>query len=723
MNRGLAGLAFILPLAVPAAALAQAEPPVPPPADQSAPPPPAQTTPAQTAPAITVTATQLDEGRQTIQPSLGASTYDFTPNTIATVPLGQQAPLNQVLLRAPGVAQDSFGQIHVRGDHGNLQYRLDGVQLPEGMSLFTNALATQYANKMSLITGALPAQYGFRTAGIIDITLKSGRTNPGAEASMTLGSYNWQQPSASYGGSSGASDWFVTGQFMHNDIGIENPASTTYPLHDTTDQWHALGKASHIIGENTRVSFVLGGAQARFQIPQLQGVMPSFSVLGNSTSNSAALDQRQWENNYFGILSLQTHYAAADFQVSLFGRYSSLYYQPDPMGDLMFNGISPWANRKSLATGAQGDGSWKVADDHTLRGGFLVQRERATTLTNAQVLGVDDTGTPLNDLPVGISFASDQIGWLYGVYLQDEWKVTPTVTINFGTRFDAYSYAIAENQLSPRLNVVWQPNDWLTAHAGYSRYFSPPPLAQINGSAIAATLGTTAAPAVTTNDPVRAERADYFDAGFQLKPLSGLTVGFDAFYKIGQNLLDEGQFGAPIFLTSFNYAGANIKGWELTASYDEGPWSVYGNLAWSQAYGTSINSSQFNFGADELAFIAQNYIYLDHDQSWTASAGASYTFNREGEWGTRLGADFIYGNGLRKTVVTPNDSAVPSYAVLNLSLAQQIAIKGTRGAQLRLDVLNVLDTTYQLRDGTGVGVGAPQYGMRRAFLVTLNQKF
>src|SRR5215470_15903356 len=104
MKRELAGLAFILALAVPAAALAQAQPPAQSPADQTVP-----TTPAQTAPAITVTATQLDEGRQTIQPSLGASTYDFTPNTIATVPLGQQAPLNQVLLRAPGVVQDSFG--------------------------------------------------------------------------------------------------------------------------------------------------------------------------------------------------------------------------------------------------------------------------------------------------------------------------------------------------------------------------------------------------------------------------------------------------------------------------------------------------------------------------------------------------------------------------------------------------------------------------------------
>ena len=107
-------------------------------------------TPADDSPLeITVTAKRLDEGRQSIQPSLGASTYDFTPSTIATIPLGQQAPLNQVLLRAPSVVQDSFGQIHVRGDHGNLQYRLDGVQLPEGMSLFSNALATPPASSTS----------------------------------------------------------------------------------------------------------------------------------------------------------------------------------------------------------------------------------------------------------------------------------------------------------------------------------------------------------------------------------------------------------------------------------------------------------------------------------------------------------------------------------------------------------------------------------------------
>src|SRR5689334_19531797 len=95
-------------------------------------PAPAQTPPTQVLPGVTVTATQLDEVRGSIQPSLGASRFDFTPNVVDTIPQGAQAPIGQVLLRAPGVAQDSFGQLHVRGDHGNLQYRLDGVQLPEG---------------------------------------------------------------------------------------------------------------------------------------------------------------------------------------------------------------------------------------------------------------------------------------------------------------------------------------------------------------------------------------------------------------------------------------------------------------------------------------------------------------------------------------------------------------------------------------------------------------
>ncbi len=133
---------------------------------------------------LDVISRRLDVARQQIQPSLGASVYDFTPQALEIIPRGAERPAHEVLLRAPGVAQDSFGQIHLRGEHANVQYRLNGVELPEGLSVFGQALISRFANSISLITGALPAQYGFQTAGVVDIQTKTGITNPGFVVSM-----------------------------------------------------------------------------------------------------------------------------------------------------------------------------------------------------------------------------------------------------------------------------------------------------------------------------------------------------------------------------------------------------------------------------------------------------------------------------------------------------------------------------------------------------------
>ena len=136
------------------------------------------------------------------------------PEALETIPQGENAPLNQVLLQMPGVAQDSFGQIHVRGEHANVQFRINGVQLPEGLSVFGQALETRFARSISLLTGALPAQYGFQTAGVLDIQTKTGLTNPGFGSHMYGGSFNWLQPSFEYGGHEGPVDWFLTGDYL-----------------------------------------------------------------------------------------------------------------------------------------------------------------------------------------------------------------------------------------------------------------------------------------------------------------------------------------------------------------------------------------------------------------------------------------------------------------------------------------------------------------------------
>jgi hypothetical protein len=171
-------------------------------AESPTPTPPSGTT-SITLDTVEIISEQLDIARLQIQPSLGASTYYFGPEALETIPQGENAPLNQVILQMPAVAQDSFGQIHVRGEHANVQFRINGVELPEGLSVFGQALETRFARSVSLLTGALPAQYGFFTAGVLDIQTKTGLTNPGFALTMYGGSFNWLEPSFEYGGHEG----------------------------------------------------------------------------------------------------------------------------------------------------------------------------------------------------------------------------------------------------------------------------------------------------------------------------------------------------------------------------------------------------------------------------------------------------------------------------------------------------------------------------------------
>src|ERR1019366_6006739 len=289
------------------------------------------------------------------------------------------------------------------------------------------------------------------------------------------------------------------------------------------------------------------------------------------------------------VLSLQKHTDRGDLQVSLFNRTSTLRFSPDWVGDLLFNGIAQQAARQDVATGGQADGSWRLNERPTLRAGFLAQIEQATANTTSSVLPVDASGNPTTDRPINITDSLRNSGELYGIYIQDEWRLTPTLTLNYGLRFDAVEQYTHESQVSPRVNLVWQPADGTTMHIGYARYFVPPPYEAVTSATIAKFLGTTAAPSVTLDNTVRAERSDYFDAGISQVAIPGLTVGIDAYYKQSKNLIDEGQFGAPIILTAFNYARGEQSGIELTASYDRGPLSLYGNLAWSRAVGKTIN--------------------------------------------------------------------------------------------------------------------------------------
>lgn len=679
---------------------------------------------------LDVIAKQLDIARTQIEPRLGATVYDFGRQAIETQPQGDNAPLNQLLLQAPGVAQDSFGQIHVRGDHANLQFRLNGVQLPEGINVFGQTLQTRLAQSVALITGALPAQYGLRTAGIIDIQTKTGTLDPGGSFTLYGGSQSWFQPSAEFGGRVGQIDYYVTGEVLHNAIGIENPTSSFNAVHDISTQPRGFAYISGIIDPNTRLTAILGASRSQFQIPNIPGLIPGMGLTVNGITdfNAADLNQNQRQITEYAIFTLQKRAGPVDFALSGFTRYSSVFFNTgDPLGPILFNGIAPNAYRRSIATGTQGDGSWRISPEHTLRSGFYIQGERSTFNTNSSVLPVDDMGMQTTDQPISILDSGGKTGWLYSYYLQDEWKIVPTVTVNFGARFDLVDEFAHEHQLSPRVNVVWQPTDTTTLTAGYSRYFVPPPFELVAQPTIGLFANTTAAPTITQDTTSKAERDHYFDIGGSQIILPGLKAGVDAYYKLANDLLDEGQFGAPILLTPFNYHHGLVKGVEVLLSYDIEDWSFYGNFAASKALGKGITSAQFNFMPEEFAYIGSHYIHLDHDQTYTYAAGIKY---RLPTTRTLFSADLIAGSGLRATNpggvaagAIPNGNSRPSYQQVNLSIVQPVDTGIYKGLELRFDVINLFDQIYQIRNGSGVGVGNPQFGPRRTFLAGLTQRF
>jgi outer membrane receptor protein involved in Fe transport len=669
-----------------------------------------------TAEQVVVTSQELDISREQIVPSLGATRYTVGPDRLDSQAQGESAPFNQTILRFPGVAQDSFGQLHVRGEHANLQYRIDDVLLPESIPGFGQELATRFADSISLMTGALPAQFGFRTTGVIDIHTKNGAVFTGSEASIYAGSFDTIMESFERGGVIGKFSYYVTESYLHDGIGVENPTRSSSPIHDDTDQYKFFGYFSDIIDETSRVTLLVGANHSDFEIPNNPGQKPAFNDMGRSTFNSAKLDENQSEDSEYEILTYQKNAGDLNFQASIFNRFSSILFRPDNVGDLIFNGVASRVDRDILSNGVELDSSYKLNNEHTLRAGFIFTEQHATIDTATLVFPVDANGNQTSTTPQNIVDNHDKYGYFYGFYLQDEWKPFEQLTINFGGRLDFVNAFADENQLSPRLNVVYKPWDSTTLHAGYARYFTPPPLEAVPQSTIAKFTGTTNESAITKDSAVTAERAHYFDAGLTQKIMEGFNVGLDGFYKSSHSTLDEGQFGQALILSSFNYKRGEIYGGEFTSSYDHGPFSAYGNLAYEWARGTQWSSAQFLFAPDEFAFVKNHWIFLDHDQRFTGSAGASYTWN---DW--KITSDFLYGNGLRHAFV--NSRKLPAYETINASLQRRIKITEKTAVTVRFDVVNILDKIYELRDGSGIGVGAPQFGQRRGFYGTIAYDF
>jgi outer membrane receptor protein involved in Fe transport len=730
--------------------------------------PPATVSPAQQ---VTEQNESFDAARSSLFTTTGTTSDTLSHAAIEALPQGTNAPVERVLLQAPGVSQDSAasGLFHIRNDHANAQFRINGIMLPDGVTGFSSIFDTGFVGSLSLVTGALPAEYGMRTTGLIDITTRNDVFNNSGSVSYYGGSRGTIEPSFDYGGTAGNNcpavksgsgaaanencwlgvQYYFSGRYLQTTEGIENPLPTLNAIHDFSQQEKGFAYMSTFVDPYTRLSLIAGTSTSSFQIPNVPGapVSPAITtpVLGVSSFNSAQLNENQTEDTQFSVLALQRSVNGFDGQISYFTRYDNLHFTPDPVGDLLLNGIASDISRVSYTNGVQGDASYEINPAHTVRTGFTVSGEQSW---------VDNTSLVQNDAtlsPQSVTDDADKVGWLAGIYAQDEWKITDKLTMNYGARFDQMWQYVDANQLSPRVSFTYKPFADTTLHAGYARYFTPPVLVEAAPANIALFNGTSGAPPSGGTSPVLPERSHYFDAGADQKIPFGcydsagkdcttLDLGIDAYYKIAKDLLDNGTFGQALVLSGFNYAKGINEGVELSAKFHSGNFDAYGNLAVGQEKATGVVSNQYLFdnvtpladlgGMTELQYINSHWIYTDHNQFVTGSAGASYQFcgrpSGPGEpwwdsWcGTTLSTDMFYGSGLRTG--DANIGTESPYAQFNASISHEFAMPDGKPLTVRFDVVNLFDTIYQIRSGTGIGVFAPQFGPRRGYFIGISKK-
>jgi outer membrane receptor protein involved in Fe transport len=664
-----------------------------------------------------VSAKKLDHIRNKLLPGTGSSIYAFDQKDLDNLPQGSTTPLNQVLLQAPGVSQDSYGQIHVRNDHANIQYRINGIIIPEGIGGFGQAFDTHFADKINLLTGALPAQYGYRTAGVIDIQTKNGAFENVANSEVTVGSHATKAVNQEFSGSKGRFNYYLDAGYLENNLGLEAPTSSYKAIHDFTRQDKQFGYFSYLLNPTTRLGLIVANSTGNFEIPNTPGQKPDDELYSGSNFLSDNLNQKQAESNDYVVASLTgTSSLDVDYQLAAFRRFSKLKYYPDVNGELMFNKVASKIANTAESRGLQSDFSYQLNDNNILRSGFSFSQELAQSKRSVWAFPTEDEDKGNDINPINISDDSKNKANIYGLYLQNEWQASPKLTINYGARFDIARGFINDQHLSPRIGTVYSLTEKTKIHAGYANYFTLPPTELVSSTNLSQYDNTTNQVDTKQNDKVKAETVDYYDLGISHQLTSNLNLGLDGYYKNIHNLLDEGQFGEALILTPFNYQKAKIYGIELSANYHKDNLSSYVNLAIQKAKATKVASGQYLFQQVDLDYIANHYIHLDHEQSYVLSFGLSYLFKQ-----THYNLDGIYGSGLRKG--DNNTGNMTPYTQFNFSVNREFNLPIINKFNARFAIVNLLDNVYQIHNDTGIGVGASQYGPRRSYYLTISKSF
>jgi outer membrane receptor protein involved in Fe transport len=677
-----------------------------------------QSAPAVELPPIIIEGARTPSGGPSVSPT-GANSYGITASDIENLPGGQNTPISDILTQMPGVAIDQNQQIHIRNTEGpQFQYNINGILVPFDINTnppFLTMFNSTFVSRMDLIDGILPSRYSYATGGVVDIQTKDGCDNPGGRVSMVFGQRGTVQPSVQYGGCDGPLSYYGSVLYGEGDTAFSSATPTPNAIHDETNQGQGFGYLSYQLNDITKLSVIVSSSASNNQLPNVPNLPAQFTLAGVNTLNSANINSYLNFRDDLAIVTLKsTPSADLSYQIAYAAHSISQDFKPDNAGELIFQGVASTASHNDLDNTLQGDITYKTGS-HTIGSGFYLGEYRVIADDTSLVFPVDANGNQTSTTPVTVVNNAKATNIVSGIYIDDLWQIADRLKLNTGLRWDILTGFTNNNQFDPTINLSYLLTPDTTVHAGFARYMQIPSFQGISPTASAAFAGTTAAGPPGVSTPLTED--DYeFDAGVVHRLTPTITLSQDNFYEVTHHYLDTGQFGVVPIFAPFNYDHGFIWGSETAIAYKTDTLSLYGNVTIGRNLQRGVVTGQFNFPADELAFIDGHHIVLDHQPMYGASAGASYKWDP-----FTFSLDAIYSSGLRAGFA--DLEPLPPVIQVNAGVEYAVNVPGIGKVTDRLTALNLLDRVNLIRPAEGIGIFQSAYGPRLTVLNTVTIPF
>ena len=659
-----------------------------------------------------------------------SETYQLSRKEIEALPKGNNNDVYEVLLTVPSVVYGSLKQTHIRQDHANQQFRIDGIPIPDTVTgAFADIVPPRAWERADIILGGMEAQYGNKTALVLDITSKSG-TKPGFGSLQGFGgSHETVNPSFEYGGAIGEKvRFYALNSYVNTGRGLEPPTLGMTNHHNQSEKNNTYLRGDYQHDNRNSFSWIFLNSVAKHQIPTIPNLNANQDVLALlqaqdptfNPANSKDVNQFQKENNQYSQLVWRHDVNVSNFfGLGLYFRRGVADFQTDPLNALAYAedvNSAQTSNQKRTAYsgGIRVDHTWVPNNQHLVKGGLQFDYSRANNTT--QIFAFNSSGGGPSGPVITREASNQNIQTRQEFWLQDQWSPNDHWTLNLGVRGDAIQGFYNEGQVSPRVGVTYKHNQSNVFHAYYGRLFTPPNIEQVAFVNLN-TQNTTAAPDDPTGFRPRAERAHYFEVGSYHAVSRYATLELTGYYKLANFLSDAGQFGTTPLLNFFAFE----RGWQrgidgaLKMQLRDNL-TLRGNVAWGQCKGYGLQSGRYLLDQAEINDISSSSgVFCDHSQSVTSSAVLTYRLLER----TTVTGQMLFGSGLRtaEAGAKTNSSHEDSYTIYNLSMTHTIPLAWhNQKLLLGFDIINLFDQQYFYNRGEGsIGLGVAHAGMPRSF--------